>query len=425
MDLLRFLERISEEIVDALRGQRYGHALFVEALHHFLRQIRQTGIIAAGEAHERDFVIAGGVDQLFGQLEQAIHRAFAHGAIDHAGLTEAAAARAAAENFEHDAVVDDLSVGYDELLGIIGGGEIVHHGLEAHLGRAGAGLGRDRLERAVLIVGDVIERGNVNALDAHDHLEKFLAGRAALLPLFVNVDVFVRVAFAVAQREKIDERRERLGIIGAGAAAHDERAVRTIGSAQRDAGQIERGQYVGIAHFILKRNAQYVELLNRRAGFDREQRNIVCAHLLFHVDPRRKDALAPGVVALVDGMIEDLHAQMGHPHLIGIRKQEGIAHIHVRGVLHDGTELAADIADGLRNLHHQGIDFIRKRQGFYSSLRHNHPLNFITNRAAGQPPNEKNKPTFAELQYLRLKREHRLTIIEATGNKAGEYNAHF
>ena len=90
---------------------------------------------------------------------------------------------------------------------------------------------------------------------------------------------------------------------------------------------------------------------------------------------------------------------MGHPHLIGIRKQEGIAHIHVRRVLHDGTELAADIADGLRNLHHQGIDFIRKRQGFYSSLRHNHPLNFITNRAAGQPPNEKNKPTNVKFKY--------------------------
>ena len=37
-------------------------------------------------------------------------RALTHGAIDHARLAEAAAARAAAENFEHNAVVDTASV---------------------------------------------------------------------------------------------------------------------------------------------------------------------------------------------------------------------------------------------------------------------------------------------------------------------------
>ena len=67
----------------------------------------------------------------------------------------------------------------------------------------------------------------------------------------------------------------------------------------------------------------------------------------------------------VDRVIEDLHAQVRHADLIRVREQEGVAHVHLLWILHDRAELAAHVAHGLGDLHHQRVDFIRKRQGFF------------------------------------------------------------
>ena len=147
--------------------------------------------------------------------------------------------------------------------------------------------------------------------------EKTLSRKAqeAVLALQLERQMDLSLIHIFAEHEQIDKGRERLGVEGAGASADDEGAGGALGAAQRYAGQIQRFEDVAEAHLVLQGDAQEVELAHRRAAFEREQGHVLRAHQRGHVHPRGKRALAEGVFARVDGVIEDLHAQMGHADL--------------------------------------------------------------------------------------------------------------
>ena len=346
--LLGFLQRIRQHRVDALRRQRNLHPLRGEFLHHAVRQLRQTGIIAAGQAHQRNFIIARIFHQLARHFHQMIGAALAHGAIQHARLTEPAAARAAAEDFQHDAVVHDFAVGHDQLFRIIRRVQIGDHRLAHNFRRAAFRLGRDGSNRSIGVAGYIVQARHVDSGDRRAHLQIFRARRAAFLPADVRIDGLIGFHFAIADGKHIHKIRQRFGVERAGAAADHERIIpRAILLQKWNARQIQRFQNVGKAHFILERDAQQIELAYRRAALQREQRHLLRAHFRDHIHPRRENAFAPCVRALVDDGIQNAHAQMRHADFIGIRKQKGVPYAHVRGIFHHRAVFAAHIAHGL------------------------------------------------------------------------------
>ena len=116
--LLRFLQRLLHDVVNAHGGQRNAHPLFFISGHQRGNQLGQAGIIAGGKGGKAHFLIAGGGFQRIGQFQQALHAALPHRAIQHARLAEAAAPGAAPHDFQHDAVVHDFSVGHGDFLGV-------------------------------------------------------------------------------------------------------------------------------------------------------------------------------------------------------------------------------------------------------------------------------------------------------------------
>ena len=359
-DLLGLLQGVRQHVVDALGGQRDAHPLGGELLHHRPRKLRQAGVVAGGQAHQRHLVVAGGADQLFRHLHQVVHAALPHRAVDHPRLAEATAPGAAAEDLQHDAVVDDLAVGHDDAVGIGDLVQIRQHGLHDHLGRAAAGLGRHGLHGAVGVVGHVVKRGHIDAGDVRAHAQVVLPGQARRLPLLVHVDGLEGLHLAVADGEHIDKGHQRLRVERAGTAADDEGSVMPVLAPKRYARQVQRLQDVREAHLVLEGDAQQVVIPDRRAGFQREQRYVVLPHQVCHVHPRGEHPLAPGVVPGVDGVVEYLHPQVGHAHLVGIGKQKSVAHRDVLRALHHGVVLAAHVAHRLLHRHEQRLNAVGK-----------------------------------------------------------------
>ena len=77
------------------------------------------------------------------------------------------------------------------------------------------------------------------------------------------------------------------------------------------------------------------------------QRQLQALHLRLHIQPRHKGALTPPVLVAVEQLVQDLFAQKGHSHLVGVREAEGKAHIHLILFFIDTAGLAAGIAAGL------------------------------------------------------------------------------
>ena len=252
--------------------------------------------------------------------------------------------------------MDDLAIGNDQFFRIIRVRQVVDQRLIDHFRRAAALLGDDGGDGAIGVVGHIVKRGHIYAGNLCNHAQVFRTRQAGRLPLPVGVDGLMRGHLAVAENKEIDKRRERFRIESAGATTDHEGAGIALLAPKRYASQIQRLEDVGKAHFILERNAEQIKLPHRRTALQRKQGHMFRAHERGHVHPRRKHALAPSVLARVDGMIEDLHAQMRHADLIGIREKKRIAHIDRFRVFHDAPELAAHVTHRLFNALQKRVD---------------------------------------------------------------------
>ena len=87
------------------------HMLLVQPANQLANQLRQTGIIAGRQARQADFLIARSRFRAACAIcTRCSTTPLAHRTVQDARLTEAAAARAAAHDFQHNAVVDNLHV---------------------------------------------------------------------------------------------------------------------------------------------------------------------------------------------------------------------------------------------------------------------------------------------------------------------------
>ena len=253
--------------------------------------------------------------------------------------------------------MDDVDVGHEELVGIVDGVEVGDDAFADH-GRCIA-HGRDRFDGAVFVVGDVVEGRDIDAPDVGGRFQEFFLGRAPLLVFFVEVEEIHHDFLPVAQHEEVEKVGDGFRVAGAGAAAHDEVfQVMPVLREQRDAAEFEHVETGRERHLVLEGEPDEVELCEGRTGLEREQGQAHFAHLFLHVEPGREDPLAVGVLPLVDEVVEDLDAEVGHADLIGVGETEREAQVDCRRVLLDAVQLPADVTAGFL---HEGQDLLESR----------------------------------------------------------------
>ncbi len=121
---------------------------------------------------------------------------------------------------------------------------------------------------------------------------------------------------------------------------------------ERDLAQVEHRQHVGVADLVLEREAQHVELVQRRERLQAVERQPVLAQAGLEVGQRREDALA-GPAVSVHQAVQDLKPVVAHAQGVGVGKSQADRPPHGPMVLGDAVQLAADV---LRRGPHPGQD---------------------------------------------------------------------
>ena len=199
------------------------------------------------------------------------------------------------------------------------------------------------------MVGDIVESRDVHARDLCNVEQQLFFGDALFFSLFDLGADGGQLVLALTQLDDIKEIRNRLGVAGAGAARYDQRpAVIAVFGVERDARQVQHGKDIGVGKLVLQGKAHSIKGRGERVlalhGVERQTKTL---HLGLHIQPRHKSTLAPPVFVAVEQLVQDLFAQKGHSHLVGIREAEGKAHIHLILFFIDTAGLAAGIAAGL------------------------------------------------------------------------------
>ena len=162
---------------------------------------------------------------------------------------------------------------------------------------------------------------------------------------------------AVPEHRGVDEVGDRLGVErGVPAGEHDRVRLVAVRRVQRDAGEVERGEQVGVAELGREADAEHVESGHRPVSVDGELTDAVLAHQRLEVGPHRVGALGERVRALVEHLVEDLDALVRQADLVGVG-------VHQRPVDGDGVpllgarvQLAADVLDRLGDARQQRLE---------------------------------------------------------------------
>ena len=160
----------------------------------------------------------------------------------------------------------------------------------------------------------------------------------------------------------VDEVGDRLGV-ERGVPAGDDDRVRlvAVGRVQRDAGQVERGEQVGVAELGGEADAEQVEAPTGRWASTVNCGDAVLAHQRLEVGPDGVGALGQRVGALVEHLVEDLHALVGQPHLVGVGVHQRPVHGDGVPVLDCGVQLTADVLDRLADPGQQRLEAWEQR----------------------------------------------------------------
>ena len=86
------------------------------------------------------------------------------------------------------------------------------------------------------------------------------------------------------------------------------------------------------------------------AAFQGEKGHIFFTHEIRHISGGHAHPFAKGIIALIDEVVEDFHAQMAHGNIIGIREAESEGGVHLFPVFFHGIHFAANIACRLLHL---------------------------------------------------------------------------
>ena len=350
------LGEVDVERVDARARQGQGRLRALVAVGEALGDVGDLGVVGAREAEQPDLLVAGGVEAGLHHLADAGEAPLAHRAGDHAGLAEAAAARAAAEDLDAHALVHRLGERHERLLRV-GPLVEVHDRALVHAERDVGAVRRDARDAAVRQVADVVEARDVDAAGAGEAQQRLLAVDAVELGLADHGGHLEHGLLAVAEHRRVDEVGDRLGVerrVTAG--EHDRVGLVAVGRVQRDAGEVERLEHVRVAELGREADAEDVELAHRAVAVDGELRDARLAHLRREVGPDRVRPLGQRARLLVEHLVEDHDALVGQADLVGVRVHERPAHVALVPVLDLAVELAADVLDGLAHRRQQRLE---------------------------------------------------------------------
>ena len=134
--------------------------------------------------------------------------------------------------------MDNFRRGNDRLRRKIRPVHVLYDALSDTRGRAV--FGRDGGKRSIFVIGVLIERWHIHAVDFAHAQEKFLLRAAILFHLPVAVDDLLCDLLALAERKKVDEVCQWLGIHRAHAAGKDDvLKAFSFASQQRHAGKLQ------------------------------------------------------------------------------------------------------------------------------------------------------------------------------------------
>ncbi len=328
-----------------------------------LGDVGDLRVVRGGEGEEADLLEAGRLQALVDHVADAGDGTLAHRAGDHAGLAEAAAAGAAAEDLHRHALVDGLGERDEGLLGV-GPLVEVHDGVLADPPRDAGAVGHDAGDTAVGEVLDVVETGDVDPAGLRQAQQQLLAsaGAALGLPGADDRGDLQDGLLAVADDRAVDEVGDRLRVEGGVAAGQHDRVVdAAVLGLQRDAREVQGGQHVGVAQLRGEGEAEDVERLHRAVAVDGELRDGVLPHQRLQVRPDAVGALGEDALLLVQHLVEDHDALVGQTDLVGVRVHQGPADVTGFPVLDRGVELSADVLDRLLHMREQSFELRKNR----------------------------------------------------------------
>ena len=211
------LHQFGGKAVRTKRRQRQADMPRLTIVEHALGQTGQLTVVTGRQRGQRDFLVTGVLENRLRLLEQHFLGLGTQRTICVAGLTEPTTTRAAAEQLDHRTVKHDVGRGHDKGLRIVHGIQILDDAL-LHKRRC-AVCRRNALNRAVLVVLDLVQRRNIHALDLCCRNQKFLLGPAFALCFAVQVGELQHDLLAVADHEQVNEVSERLRIVSTRTAA--------------------------------------------------------------------------------------------------------------------------------------------------------------------------------------------------------------
>ena len=134
--------------------------------------------------------------------------------------------------------------------------------------------------------------------------------------------------------------------------------TRAVHGVMRDAAEIEHGEDVGVADFVLQAEAEHVELIERRERFQRVNRQPMPAQDRFEIEPRREGPFAGPLRVGVHDAVQHLQAVMAHADRVGVGKSQAEPAANLPVILGDAVRLAAGILGRRRHAGQQSEDFI-------------------------------------------------------------------
>ena len=320
-------------------------------------------MVGGGQAGKAQLFIAGIGAQVLRSLVQQVRVPLAHGAVQETRLTEPAAAHAAAQHLDAGAILNGTHHRHNEVRRGRKIVQILDDGLGDHC-RDARLVGGDGLHPAVLVIVHIIKGRDIDAGDLRDAPQQFLFGNAALFFRLLDLGADTgQLVLALTQLDDVEEVRNGFRVARAGAARHDQRpAFIAVLGVEWDVRKVQHGQNVGVGKLVLQRKAHRIKSGQRVLAFHGVKGQIQPLHLGLHIQPRHERALAPPVFVAVEQLVQDLFAEEGHTHLVGIREAERKPDIHLFLLFIHAARLAARITARLLHPAQRFLQFRIKHQ---------------------------------------------------------------
>ena len=211
------------------------------------------------------------------------------------------------------------------------------------------------MRRAGLVIAHLIQGRHIGTGDRREPLDNLSAGDALVAQAAMQLADLEQRLLALANEDGIEEGRIRLGVIHRRSAGDDDGIVLgTVGSQQRNAGEIERLEKVCHSHLVRHVHTDDVERGHGRCALKRQQRNPRLAHGIAHIGPRYVAALAGNALGLIKDVVENGDALVGQTDLIHVRIDHAAAIVGID--LRERAPLVVDIATRLLDLGEQRLD---------------------------------------------------------------------